>query len=38
MVDCVWARGIKVVKDGRHISRDTVAPRFRRTIEGLLSA
>lgn len=38
MVDCVWARGIKMVKDGRHISRDTVAPRFRRTIEGLLSA
>jgi formiminoglutamate deiminase len=38
MVDCVWARGNKVVQDGRHIHRDTVAPRFRRTIEGLLSA
>lgn len=37
MVDCVWARGNKVVQDGRHIHRDTIAPRFRRTIEGLLS-
>jgi formimidoylglutamate deiminase len=38
MVDCVWARGDKVVKDGRHIGRDMIASRFRRTIEGLLSA
>jgi formimidoylglutamate deiminase len=38
MVDCVWARGDKVVKDGRHIGRDKIASRFRRTIEGLLSA
>ncbi|HTB03910.1 MAG TPA: formimidoylglutamate deiminase [Bradyrhizobium sp.] len=38
LVDCVWARGHKVVKDGRHHSRETVALRFRQAIEGLLSA
>ena len=38
LVDCVWARGRKVVKDGRHHSRETVALRFRQAIEGLLSA
>jgi formimidoylglutamate deiminase len=38
LVDCVWARGSKVVKDGRHHSRETVALRFRRAIEGLLLA
>lgn len=38
LVDCVWARGRKVVKDGRHHNRETVASRFRRTIEGLLLA
>jgi formimidoylglutamate deiminase len=38
LVDCVWARGRKVVKDGRHHDRETVASRFRRTIEGLLLA
>jgi formiminoglutamate deiminase len=38
LVDCVWARGRKVVKDGRHHSRETVALRFRRAIEGLLLA
>ena len=38
VVDCVWARGHKVVKDGRHHNRETVASRFRRTIEGLLLA
>jgi formimidoylglutamate deiminase len=38
LVDCVWSRGRKVVKDGRHHNQDTVASRFRRTIEGLLLA
>jgi formimidoylglutamate deiminase len=38
LVDCVWARGRKVVKDGRHHSRETIAQGFRRTLEGLLSA
>jgi formimidoylglutamate deiminase len=37
-VDCVWARGRKVVRDGRHHHRETVATRFRGTIEGLLRA
>jgi cytosine/adenosine deaminase-related metal-dependent hydrolase len=37
-VDCVWARGRKVVKDGRHVSRERVARRFRGAIEGLLLA
>ena len=37
-VDCVWARGRKVVKDGRHQHRETVAQRFRGAIEGLLLA
>ncbi|KIZ47664.1 MULTISPECIES: formimidoylglutamate deiminase [Rhodopseudomonas] len=38
LVDCVWAQGRKVVKDGQHHCRDTVALRFRRAIEGLLLA
>ena len=38
LVDCVWARGRKVVKDGRHHSRETIAQRFRQTLEGLLAA
>jgi formiminoglutamate deiminase len=38
LVDCVWARGRKVVKDGRHHDRETVASRFHLTIEGLLLA
>jgi cytosine/adenosine deaminase-related metal-dependent hydrolase len=37
-VDCVWARGRKVVKDGRHHGRETVALRFRRALDGLLLA
>ena len=37
-VDCVWARGRKVVTDGRHHHRETVATRFRGSIEGLLQA
>jgi formiminoglutamate deiminase len=38
LVDCVWARGRKVVKDGRHHSREMVALRFRWVIERLLLA
>jgi len=38
LVDCVWARGRKVVKDGRHRNREQVALRFRQAIEGLLLA
>ncbi len=36
LVDCVWARGRKLVQHGRHHHRETVAARFRRTLEGLL--
>lgn len=38
LVDCVWARGRRIVKDGRHHARETVAQRFRQTLEGLLTA
>ena len=38
LVDCVWARGHKVVTDGRHCDRETIARRFRQTMEGLLTA
>jgi formiminoglutamate deiminase len=37
-LDCVWARGRKVVTDGRHHSRERVAQRFHRAIESLLGA
>ncbi len=38
LIDCVWARGKKVVSGGRHQSREVVASRFCRTLERLLSA
>jgi formimidoylglutamate deiminase len=38
LVDCVWARGDKVVQDGRHRARETIALRFRRMLQGLLAA
>ena len=38
LVDCVWARGRKVVRNGRHHARETIALRFRRAMEGLLLA
>ena len=38
LVDCVWARGRKVVESGRHHDRSLVARRFRQAIEGLLRA
>jgi formiminoglutamate deiminase len=37
-VDCVWARGRQVVRDGRHPGREAIARRFRSTIERLLLA
>jgi formiminoglutamate deiminase len=36
LVDCVWARGRKVVQDGRHRGREVVEERFRRVLERLL--
>jgi formiminoglutamate deiminase len=38
LVDCVWARGRKVVRNGRHHARETTALRFRQKLEGLLAA
>jgi formiminoglutamate deiminase len=38
LVDCVWVRGRRMVKDGRHHARETVAQRFRQVLEGLLTA
>jgi formimidoylglutamate deiminase len=38
LVDCVWARGRNVVRNGRHHARETIALRFRQTLEGLLAA
>ena len=38
LVDCVWARGTKVVRNGRHHARETVALRFRQILQGLLAA
>lgn len=38
LVDCVWARGRKVVRNGRHHARETIALRFRQKLEGLLAA
>jgi len=32
-IDCVWARGRKVVVGGRHVARETVERRFRTVLE-----
>jgi formimidoylglutamate deiminase len=37
-VDCVWRRGQKVVVDGRHIARQTIVERYRRTLAQILAA
>jgi cytosine/adenosine deaminase-related metal-dependent hydrolase len=31
-VDCVWSAGRKVVADGRHVSRERIASRFKATM------
>jgi len=36
-IDCVWRAGKKVVADGRHIYRDAIATRYRRTLARLLA-
>jgi len=35
-VDCVWRGGRKVVHNGRHIWRDSIATRYRRALESVL--
>jgi formiminoglutamate deiminase len=37
VVDCVWARGHKVVQGGRHHARETIARWFRQKLQGLLA-
>jgi formimidoylglutamate deiminase len=38
LVDCVWTRGRRVVRSGRHQDREAVASRYRQALEGLLAA
>src|SRR3712207_8284364 len=33
VIDCVWARGEKVVADGRHVRRDRMQTRYARSEE-----
>jgi formiminoglutamate deiminase len=35
-IDCVWRAGRKVVEQGRHVSRDAIAARYRRALESVL--
>lgn len=35
LVDCVWSGGCKVVSDGRHTRRETIAARFGKTLKRL---
>jgi formiminoglutamate deiminase len=37
-VDCVWAAGAKLVAGGRHVSRETIVPRFQAVMAALLDA
>jgi cytosine/adenosine deaminase-related metal-dependent hydrolase len=37
-VDRVWRAGVEVVSNGRHRDRDTIAARYRSTLEHLLRA
>lgn len=37
LVDCVWRRGIKQVKGGRHIARDAIDARYRAAMQKLLA-
>ncbi|RCK45274.1 N-formimino-L-glutamate deiminase [Thalassospira profundimaris] len=36
-VEDVWVRGRKVVRQGRHIARDQIAPKFQQTMKNLLA-
>ena len=37
VVDCVWRAGAKVVVNGRHLRRDELLARYRRTLKSLLA-
>ena len=36
-VDGVWRRGRQLVVQGRHVHREPIAARYRRTLAGLLA-
>jgi len=36
-VDCVWRRGRKIVRQGRHIARDSIATRYSGTLARVLA-
>jgi len=36
-IDTVWRAGRAVVRDGRHVARDAIAARYRRTLARLVS-
>lgn len=36
-VDCVWRRGRKMVRGGRHFARDSIVSRYRTVLERLLA-
>ena len=38
LVDRVWSGGSKVVSDGRHPRRETIAARFAKTLKRLAAA
>jgi len=35
-VDCVWRRGTKLVCNGRHRARDSVAARYKKALAGIV--
>lgn len=37
VIDTVWRGGRKCVENGRHIAADSIAARYRRTLEALLA-
>ena len=36
-IDCVWRRGRKIVKKGKHIARGAILSRYRSTLERMLA-
>ena len=36
-IDCVWRHGRQWVREGRHVHRETVAARYRKTLRKLLA-
>ncbi|MBL0372471.1 formimidoylglutamate deiminase [Rhizobium sp. KVB221] len=36
-IDCVWVRGVKQVRDGRHVAREQVSARFGNVMRELVA-